>query len=123
MVGSPRSGNARDGHREAPVRTCVGCRKRASAGELLRVVAVDGHVVVDERRRLPGRGAWLHPEPGCLAKAERRRAFSRALRSSGTLDGTDVRRYFERHAGQRSGGPSPVRTETKEAGRPVMSQP
>ncbi|WP_091515986.1 MULTISPECIES: YlxR family protein [Amycolatopsis] len=99
MVESPRSGNARDGHREAPVRTCVGCRKRASVGELLRVVAADGHVVVDERRRLPGRGAWLHPEPGCLAKAGRRRAFPRALRSSGTLDDAPVRRYLERHAG------------------------
>ncbi|TVT14817.1 YlxR family protein [Amycolatopsis acidiphila] len=99
MVGSPRSGNARAGHREAPVRTCVGCRRRASVSELLRVVRQDGQVVVDERRRLPGRGAWLHPEPDCLAKAERRRAFPRALRSSGTLDVTAVRRHLEPRTG------------------------
>ncbi|NKQ57259.1 YlxR family protein [Amycolatopsis sp. K13G38] len=78
---------------------CVGCRRRASHGELVRVVAKEGHVVVDERRRLPGRGAWLHPEPECLTKAERRRAFSRALRAPGTLDVTALRRHLEQHAG------------------------
>jgi len=59
---------------------------------------MDGRLVVDERRRLPGRGAWLHPEPDCLAKAERRRAFPRALRVSGTLDGAGLRRFLQRPA-------------------------
>ncbi|PRC44827.1 DUF448 domain-containing protein, partial [Mycobacterium sp. ITM-2017-0098] len=57
-----------------PVRTCIGCRKRELAVELLRVVAVDGGngtgngssvVTVDVARKLPGRGAWLHPDPVC----------------------------------------------------------
>ena len=52
---------------DGPVRTCVGCRKRELAVELLRVVAVgDGNgdcaVTVDAARTLPGRGAWLHPD-------------------------------------------------------------
>ncbi|RJQ82953.1 YlxR family protein [Pseudonocardiaceae bacterium YIM PH 21723] len=63
-----------------PVRTCVGCRTRAYAEKLLRVVIVDGELVPDPRRRLPGRGAWLHPSPDCLRLAEKRRAFPRALR-------------------------------------------
>jgi uncharacterized protein len=42
----------------------------------------------DERRRLPGRGAWLHPSPDCLDLAVRRRAFARALRVPGPLDTT-----------------------------------
>ncbi|WP_448609652.1 YlxR family protein [Geodermatophilus sp. URMC 60] len=66
-----------------PVRTCVGCRKRAPVTELLRVVARDGALVPDSRRRLPGRGASLHPTPECLHAAERRRAFPRALRLPG----------------------------------------
>ena len=75
----------------SPVRTCVGCRKRAQASELLRVVAVvraDGTVVLepDPARIRPGRGAHLHPDPACLALAERRRAFGRALRVSGVVD-------------------------------------
>ena len=66
-----------------PVRTCVGCRKRAPVTDLLRVVARDGALVPDPRRRLPGRGASLHPTPECLRTAERRRAFPRALRLPG----------------------------------------
>jgi len=66
-----------------PVRTCVGCRTRAPVTELLRVVAREGTLVPDPRRRLPGRGASLHPTPECLHAAERRRAFARALRLPG----------------------------------------
>ncbi|WP_460799500.1 YlxR family protein [Microbacterium sp. GXF0217] len=69
-----------------PVRTCVGCRARASRSDLLRVVAQDGALILDERAVLPGRGAWVHPEPECLDKALRRRAFARALRVTAPLD-------------------------------------
>ncbi len=62
------------------MRTCVGCRGRGSRSVLVRVASVDGHAVVDERRVLPGRGAWLHPDPQCLSQALRRKAFGRALR-------------------------------------------
>jgi uncharacterized protein len=97
--------------RAAPVRTCVGCRNRAPASELLRVVAVEHNtihdvsvptgratgkavmsvvpnhrVVPDPNHRLPGRGAHVHPDPTCLALAVRRRAFGRALRVSGVPD-------------------------------------
>ena len=82
-----------------PVRTCIGCRQRELAVELLRVVAVDsgnetgngsGVVTVDTARKLPGRGAWLHPDPKCLRDAVRRRAFGRALRIAGSPDITAV---------------------------------
>src|SRR4051794_25602498 len=84
---------------DKPVRTCIGCRKRELAVELLRVVAVDGNgeraVTVDQARRLPGRGAWLHPEQACLDAAIRRRAFARALRITGSPDITAVLEHFE----------------------------
>ena len=73
-----------------PTRTCVGCRKRGPASSLIRFVAVArGDVLLlkaDPSRRLPGRGAHLHPDPACFALAERRRAFGRALRLSGVPD-------------------------------------
>ncbi|GGH46633.1 hypothetical protein GCM10010921_22860 [Microbacterium album] len=69
-----------------PVRTCVGCRTRAPRSALIRVVAQDLRLVVDERGSLPGRGAWLHPDRECAENALRRRAFGRALRVSGPLD-------------------------------------
>ncbi len=68
----------------APVRTCVGCRRRTAKAELLRVVAQDLgtglELVPDPRGVMPGRGAHLHPTPDCLELALRRRAFTRALR-------------------------------------------
>ena len=63
-----------------PVRTCVGCRKPAAKSQLLRVVCVDGVVTADLDARLEGRGAYLHRDLACLAKAEQRRAFRRAFR-------------------------------------------
>nr|WP_306205664.1 YlxR family protein [Actinoplanes sp. RD1] len=73
-----------------PVRTCIGCRMRAPASHLLRFVAVEAggspRLQPDPDRRLPGRGAHLHPDPACFAQAERRRAFGRALRLSGVAD-------------------------------------
>jgi uncharacterized protein len=80
---------------DGPVRTCVGCRRQAPAGELLRVVAVDGRLVPDPARRLPGRGAHLHPDSACLAQAERRRAFPRALRVPAPLDTAAVHALVE----------------------------
>jgi predicted RNA-binding protein YlxR (DUF448 family) len=76
---------------DGPVRTCVGCRKRELAVELLRVVAVstgngEYALIVDAAGNLPGRGAWLHPNLQCLRAAIRRRAFGRALRITGSPD-------------------------------------
>ena len=81
------------------IRTCVGCRTRASATELLRVVAVAGadatgyRLTPDPSRRLPGRGAHLHPDVACLTEALRKRAFVRALRLRAGIDATDLERY------------------------------
>ncbi|MGY1604814.1 YlxR family protein [Geodermatophilus sp. SYSU D00815] len=69
----------------------MGCRKRAPVTDLLRVVARNGALVPDPRRRLPGRGASLHPTPECLHAAERRRAFVRALRCSGPPEAGPLR--------------------------------
>ena len=73
-----------------PIRTCVGCRKRVPAVDLLRFVAAGVgdklQLQPDPSRRLPGRGGHLHPDPACFALAERRRAFGRALRLTGVPD-------------------------------------
>ncbi|WP_255622698.1 YlxR family protein [Pseudonocardia sp. DSM 110487] len=72
----------------------MGCRCRDVADGLLRVVAVHGVLTPDLRRRLPGRGAWLHLAPECLDRAERRSAFPRALRVPGPLDPAPVRAHI-----------------------------
>ena len=74
---------------------CVGCRGRADASSLIRVVAVDGRVIPDPARKLPGRGAHLHPTMQCLERAERSKALPRALRVVGQLDITALREEIE----------------------------
>jgi uncharacterized protein len=83
----------------------VGCRNRAAASDLLRIV-VEGPAGEETRRLspdlrggMPGRGAHLHPDPECLALAERRKAFGRALRVEGPLELALVREQIEnRHS-------------------------
>ncbi|MFD2758543.1 YlxR family protein [Gulosibacter faecalis] len=76
------------------VRTCIGCRVRAPQEQLIRVVVVDARLRVDRNRALPGRGAWLHPQVGCVQNALDRKQFRRALRV-GELDETELRAYLE----------------------------
>ncbi|MCL1898765.1 MAG: YlxR family protein [Micrococcales bacterium] len=70
-------------------RMCVGCRARDSIAALVRVVKSPtsaNALVVDYARRLPGRGAWVHPRAKCLQQAVSQQTFGRALRLSGVLD-------------------------------------
>jgi uncharacterized protein len=64
----------------APVRTCVGCRRRRPQQDLVRcALTAAGDPVVS--RTAPGRGAWLCVPPGrCFELAVRRKAFDRAWR-------------------------------------------
>jgi predicted RNA-binding protein YlxR (DUF448 family) len=73
-----------------PVRTCIGCRSRASRSSLLRIVAQNSDLVVDETATLPGRGAWIHPTIACFQEAVKRRAFGRALRVTSPLDANQL---------------------------------
>jgi uncharacterized protein len=85
---------------------------RSSADDLLRVVVEDGALVPDPRRRLPGRGAWLHPALECLHRAERRSAFPRALRVPGPLDTDLVRQHLIVASGARE-APGSIEEESK----------
>lgn len=76
-------------------RTCIGCRRRDSPANLLRMVVSGGLVLPDPGHRAPGRGAHLHPVSECLDLAERRKAFPRAFKVPGALTATPVRDYVE----------------------------
>jgi predicted RNA-binding protein YlxR (DUF448 family) len=76
-------------------RTCIGCRKRDSPSDLLRMTVSGGRVLPDPGHRAPGRGAHLHPATGCLDLAERRKAFPRAFKVPGPLDLSLVREHIE----------------------------
>ena len=77
-----------------PVRTCVGCRTRAGQSSLVRVVARDFELVVDETATKPGRGAWVHPNRECFVRALERRAFGRALKVSEAVAGASMQNFL-----------------------------
>lgn len=70
----------------------------------------------DPARRSPGRGAWLHPVADCLDRAEKRRAFGRALRLRCATDASPVRAWIERLAEPQNAAvpaPGPATEETE----------
>jgi len=70
----------------APMRTCLGCRKKANQEELIRIVVSKNQVVPDFAQTFPGRGAYLHQQSECIKNAIDRRLFTRALRVLVTID-------------------------------------
>ena len=70
--------------KQAPRRTCVGCRTPRAKPELVRIAATPEGVRVDPDQTLPGRGAYVCPEPQCLEAIERTggHTLRRALRTA-----------------------------------------
>jgi len=55
--------------------------------ELIRfVLAPDGTVVPDLRRRLPGRGVWVTARRDVVAEAERKRVFARGFKGEAKVE-------------------------------------
>ena len=66
--------------KKIPQRQCMGCRERKAKKELIRVVrGTDGVVSLDFSGKLNGRGAYICPQPECLAKARKSKALERSL--------------------------------------------
>lgn len=62
-------------------RTCVVCRRHLDQEDGYRVVlGPDGSPALDFRRKLPGRGAWVHSSPECLPGLGERGRLSRAFK-------------------------------------------
>jgi predicted RNA-binding protein YlxR (DUF448 family) len=63
-----------------PIRSCVGCGRKAAQGQLLRFVAKEGRLVPGTSE--PGRGAYTCRRLSCFERAVSRRAFNRTLRQT-----------------------------------------
>jgi predicted RNA-binding protein YlxR (DUF448 family) len=63
-----------------PIRSCIGCGRKAPQGQLLRFAAVDGQLVPGAG--IPGRGAYTCRRLACFERAVSRRAFNRTLRKT-----------------------------------------
>lgn len=66
--------------RKIPQRQCLGCREMKNKRDLIRVVrSPEGEISLDFKGKKPGRGAYVCPDPACLAKAKKSRALERAF--------------------------------------------
>ena len=66
-----------------PERTCIGCRKAGEKDELIRwVLTPSGHIQVDLKGRLPGRGVYLCPRLICFERALKGQRFVKTFRKS-----------------------------------------
>lgn len=62
-------------------RTCLGCRIVRDQDQVVRyVLSPHGEVLVDYRRKLPGRGAYSCLDRACIRAALRRNQFDRAFK-------------------------------------------
>lgn len=68
--------------KKIPMRQCLGCREMKPKKELIRAVkSPEGEISLDFKGKKPGRGAYVCPNPECLKKAIKGRAFERAFSS------------------------------------------
>ena len=66
--------------KKIPMRQCVGCREMKEKKSLIRVVkSPEGAVSLDFKGKLPGRGAYVCPNPECLKRARKSRAMERTF--------------------------------------------
>lgn len=79
----------------SPVRTCVGCGRKAAQTELVRFAAVDGRLVPG--RTLEGRGVYTCRRLSCFERAVARRAFNRVLRRTVAVEPGLARLYTDGH--------------------------
>ncbi|RFB77933.1 RNA-binding protein [Methylovirgula sp. 4M-Z18] len=64
-------------------RTCIVSRATLPPAAMIRfVLAPDGEVTPDIRRKLPGRGVWVTARASVLAEALRKKAFDKAFKKS-----------------------------------------
>ena len=88
--------------KKIPQRQCVGCLEMKNKRDLIRVVrSPEGTISLDFKGKLPGRGAYVCPDPACLAKARKSRALERAFE---TAIPAEVYDQLERQMGEGGDG-------------------
>ena len=66
--------------RKIPMRMCVVTREKLPKGELVRVVRTpEGNVIIDEKGKANGRGAYLKKDRGVFLKAQKNKILNRVL--------------------------------------------
>ena len=88
--------------KKIPQRQCLGCREMKNKKDLIRGVrSPEGEISLDFKGKKPGRGAYVCPDAGCLAKARKSKALERAFE---TAIPTEVYDLLEQQMGEGENG-------------------
>jgi predicted RNA-binding protein YlxR (DUF448 family) len=82
-----------------PIRSCIGCGRKAPQSQLLRFVAENG--VLTPGAGKPGRGAYTCRRLSCFERAVTRRAFNRTLRRNVRVEPELASLYTSARNGER----------------------
>lgn len=62
-----------------PERTCMGCNKKMSKYELIRIVRNNDQVYIDKTGKMDGRGAYICNNVSCLDRIIKSKRLERCL--------------------------------------------
>lgn len=66
--------------KKIPMRTCVVTREKLPKGDLIRIVRTpEGEVVIDEKGKMNGRGAYLKKDLDTFKQAQQKKILDRHL--------------------------------------------
>lgn len=70
-------------NKRIPLRKCVGCQEEKSKNDLIRIIKTPKEeVLLDATGKKNGRGAYICPNPDCLAKAIKSKGLERSLKTA-----------------------------------------
>lgn len=80
----------------------MACKTRRDKSELIRVVLMpDGHTELDPTGKMPGRGAYVCKDEGCIAQALKANQFQRGLKSQVDAETVDRLKSIDMNKEQR----------------------
>jgi len=64
-----------------PQRMCIACREIKPQSDMIRVAFNEGDIIVDDKKKNVGRGAYICKDAQCVEKAQKIRGLERGLKT------------------------------------------
>lgn len=61
-------------------RRCVACKESKLQSEMLRLTKIDNQIIIDNKNKLGGRGAYVCKNNDCMKLAIKKKLFNRAFK-------------------------------------------
>ncbi len=61
-------------------RRCVACRQSKLQNEMIRLTKINNQILIDEKNKLGGRGAYVCKNDDCIKLAIKKKLFNRAFK-------------------------------------------